>query len=54
MTTAKWTIKFQRAAGFALSCCKILWKGVFAGVGWRCSNKLLITPLYIEELLFDS
>jgi hypothetical protein len=25
-------------AGVMLSCCKIKWKGVFADVGWRCSQ----------------
>ncbi len=39
----KWPLqnghRYRSAAGFTLSFCKIWWKEVFAGVGWRCSKR---------------
>ncbi len=41
----KWPLQnghqYRISAGFTLLCCKIQWKGVFAGVGWRCPNYTL-------------
>jgi hypothetical protein len=38
----KWPLQnrhqYRSAARVTLCCCKIGWKGVFAGVGWRCSK----------------
>ncbi len=43
----KWPLQngrqYRSAAGFTLSWCKFWWKGLFAGVGWRCSKRAFLS-----------